>query len=90
MMIAKGHRTVNEHVSGGGWKGGSHTIEFPSELNLATKSTCVREPKGHVQHVILVIPWLWQKVVMLRRKNDVTRGAGNGALTSTCQMFKVR
>lgn len=35
-MIAKGHRTIDEHVSSGGWKGGSHPVEFPSELNLAT------------------------------------------------------
>jgi hypothetical protein len=89
MMIVKGHRTVDEHVSGGGWKGGSHTIEFSGKLNLASESTCVREPKGHVQHVVLVIPWFWQKVVMLRRKNNVTRGAGNGAFTSTCQMCKL-
>jgi hypothetical protein len=73
MMVTKGYRTIDEHVSGGGWKGGTHTIEFPGELNLATQSTCVRKPKGHIQHVVLVILRLWQKVVMLRRKNNVTR-----------------
>lgn len=89
MIIAQGHRTVDEHISSGSWKGGCHTIEFPSKLNLASKSTCVREPKGHVQHVILVVLRLWQKVVMLRRNNNVTRGAGDGTFTSTCQMCKL-
>jgi hypothetical protein len=88
-MLTKRHRTVNEHISGGGWKGGSHTIEFPSKPNLTPESTCVREPKGHVQHVVLVILWLWQKVIMLRRKNNVARRAGNGAFTSTCHMYKL-
>lgn len=87
-MLTKRHRTVDEHISGSSWKGGSHTIEFPSKDNLTPESTCVRETKGHVQHVVLVILWLWQKVIMLRRKNNVARRAGNGAFTSTCQMCK--
>lgn len=82
-MLTKRHRTVDEHISGGGRKGSSYTIEFLSKPNLTPESACVREAKGHVQHVVLVILWFWQKVIMLRRENNVARRAGNRAFTST-------
>jgi len=77
-------RTVNEHVSGGGWKSDGHAIEFSSQLNLTSKPASVGEPKCHVQHIVLVILRRCKKVIVLQRKNNVTRGAGHGTLTSTC------
>jgi hypothetical protein len=76
--------TVNEHVSGGSWKGGSHAIELSGKLYLTPEPTCVRKPEGHVQHIILIILGLRKKVVMLRRKNNVARRAGDGTFTSAC------
>lgn len=88
-MRAKRHRTVDEHISGGRWKGGSHSIEFFGKLDLTPKSTCVRQSEGHIQHVVFIVLWLWQKVIMLWRENNVARGAGNGTLASTCHVCKL-
>lgn len=83
------HHTVDKHVSGGGRKGGSHAIEFSSKPNLTPKSACVSKPECHIQHVVLIILRLWKKVVMLRRENNVARGAGHRAFTSTYHMRKL-
>ena len=88
-MILKRHRTVNEHVSSGGWKGSSHAIEFSGKLDLTPKSTCVRKSEGHVQHVILIILWLWKEIIMFWGENNVARGAGNGTFASTCHVYKL-
>ena len=88
-MVVKRHRTINKHVSGGRWKGGSHAIEFFGKLDLTPKSTCVRKSERHIQHVVLIILWLWQKVIMFRRENNVARGAGNGTFASTCHVCKL-
>jgi hypothetical protein len=88
-MMPKRHRTVDEHVSSGGWKCGGHPIEFSGKLDLTPKSTCVRKSEGHVQHVILIILWLWKEIIMFWGENNVARGAGNGTFASTCHVYKL-
>lgn len=63
-------------------------LERNKELRsyLASQPTCIRQPKCHVQHIILIILRLRQHIIVLRRHNDVTRRTRNGPLTRTLEV----
>ena len=47
--------TVDEHIPRRCGERRSHTVERARELDLTAETRRVREAKGHVQHIVLVV-----------------------------------
>lgn len=62
-------------VSSHGWKGNSNAVNVLVHEHLAAQSRSLGQTIGKVQHIVLVIGWLWKGVDVLWINNHVTSGA---------------
>jgi len=77
---------VDKHIARRAGEGGDHAIELARDMHLAAEARAVREAERHVEHVVLVVLRLREKIIVLRREDNVASRACDGALAGTLEI----
>lgn len=81
---------IDEHVPGCCGELHTHAVHLLGEVDLAPEPGCVRQPEGHIQHVVLVVARLLNEVIELRGQDDMARRARDRALARAWAAVSMR
>lgn len=81
-----GHVTVHIEVPRSLRYPNFHPVHFLRQLHLAPQSACRFQPIRQIQHVLLVLTWIWEGVVHGVCEYSVAGRAGADALAGALEL----